>query len=223
MELFTIANENDYEIKSYNKVYLKKISYSEEECIKILNEAKNYFFTRKIESESTDFNDRYSSSTTYYEQINYSNLVVKDNKFNGVVANGLGRYDDFYMVCTLEKIEASWYDGSVYSYIEKTYKLRKYDFPEEALEFIHKYHIHLNLIAKKVVDDEEILDFENNVDYYLTAFDVILVDGVAVGLKYNDHEFRLDVPGSIENKYVEVKYYASKFNYYYTYTLEETK
>ena len=45
MILFTITNENDYEILTDNKYYLKKCEYSVQEYEEIINEAKKYYFS----------------------------------------------------------------------------------------------------------------------------------------------------------------------------------
>ena len=92
MEIYTIATSDDYDVKANNNIYLKKVSYTFEESNRLLEVAKKYYYTYLVESESTDFNDRYSSSNTYYEQINKSNMIVKDNEFYGVIVYGLEKH-----------------------------------------------------------------------------------------------------------------------------------
>ena len=221
MKLFTVASYDDYEIEVNNSLCLKKVDYSYEEYLSFIEEAKKYYYTIVIESESTDFNDRYSSSTTYYEQINRFNIVIKDNKFYGAVVWGLGKIHSEYVVCTLDRMNYNYYDGSCYSYIERTIDLRKYDLSVEALDFVQKYYILTNVKAFKVKKEGEKLDTDSNYKYYLTAHDVILEDGKAVGLKHEGREYRLDMPGGSEHKWVEVKQYGCTYNYYYTSTIVE--
>ena len=59
----------------------------------------NYYYSRRIVSDETDLNDRYHDDVTYYEQINALNMIVKDDKFYGVIVSGLGRYDDYFVIC----------------------------------------------------------------------------------------------------------------------------
>ena len=221
MELFTVTIEGNFEIETNNSIKLKKVSYSKKQCEEFLEEAKKYYYTRLIESESTDFNDKYSSSVKYYEQVNLSNIVIKENKFYGVVAVGLGKYDKKFVICTLDNRVYNDYDGSVYSYVDKTYTLIEYTLPYEALDFVHKYYIELDVEVYKQTDEGEKFDSKNKLKYYLTAFDVILVDGKAVGLKHKEKEYRIDQPESMVQKSMEVKTYGCKYNYYYTYIMKE--
>ena len=216
MEIYTIATSDDYDVEANNNIYLKKVSYTFEESNRLLEVAKKYYYIYLVESESTDFNDRYSSSNTYYEQINKSNMIVKDNEFYGVIVYGLEKHQKEFYVCTLDNVEYNNFDGSCYSYVDKTYTLREYNLPQEALDFVHKYHISLNIISYKITDSGEEFDFESNHEYYLTAFDVIMENGKAVGLKHRNHEHRIDVEGRNIVKWQEVKQYGYNFNYYYT-------
>ena len=221
MELYTVTTEEKYEVLANKVIPLKKASYSKKQCEEFLEEAKKYYYTRVIESESTDFNDKYSSYAKYYEQVNLSNIVIKENKFYGVIVVGLGDYEKKFIVCSLDEREYNDYDGSVYSYVDKTYSLFQYTLPYEALDFVHKYYIELDVEVYKQTQNGEKFESKNTLKYYLTAFDVIMVDGKAVGLKFKEHEYRLDDLESMVYKYMEVKTYGSKFNYYYTYKMKE--
>ena len=221
MELYTVINEEKYDVLANGTIKLKKASYSRRQCVEFLEEAKKYYYTRCIESESTDFNDRYSDSVTYYEQVNLDNIVIKENKFYGVIVVGLGEYDKKYIICTLDDNKYKDFDGSVYSYVDKTYTLKEYNLPEEALDFVFKYYIELDVEVYRQISEGEEFESKNTLKYYLTAFNVIMVDGKAVGVKYKEHEYRLDDLESMVYKYMEVKTYGHKFNYYYTYKMKE--
>ena len=221
MELYTVVSGADYELQSNKGICLKKVNYSLDEYETILETAKRYYYKYVVESESTDFNDKYSSYNSYYIQINHSNLIVKDNKFYGVIVYGLEEYQRECYVCTLDEPSYNDYDGSCYSYVEKTYTLYEYELPEVALDFVHKYFISLNIKSYKVTKDGEEFDLESNHHYRLTAHDVILENGQAVGLKFRGLEYRLDIDGGNIHNWQEEKVYGYTFNYYYTAKLEE--
>ena len=198
MKLFTIATKKEYEIETYHHEYIKKVEYSEADCKRFLEEAKKYYCKYIWESESTDFNDRYSDSSVSYYQINYENMIIKDNEFYGAVVCGLARHNSRYIICTLEKLNARYYDGSDYSYVEQNYQLQKYELPTSAIDFVQEYYI--DKVIKYYTERErgDKLKDEYHYEITLTAFDVVMVDGVAVGLKYDGHEYRLDNPESLE-------------------------
>ena len=221
MKLFTITNEENHEIVTFDDIYLRKAEYSKKECKAFIEEAKKYYFTYLVESEDTDFNDRYSSSTKYYYQINLSNIVIKEDKFYGVVVSGLGRFNREYIICTFDEKEINIYDGSCYSYVDKTYTLCEYNLPQEALDFVFKYKIVMHQRVCKFINNEDIFDSESETSYYITAYDVIMENGIAVGLKYQGHEYLLNNPESLIYNVTEEKSYDCKYHYYYTYSLVE--
>lgn len=221
MKLFTITNEENHEIVTYDNIYLRKAEYSRKECRAFIEEAKKYYFSYNVESESTDFNDRYSSSSIRYYQINLSNIVIKEDKFYGVIASGLGRFDNAYVICTFDKLSVNIYDGSCYSYVDKTYTLHKYDLPQEALDFVYKYKIVMDNKVYKFKNNEEILDSSQIISYYLCAGDVIMENGLPIGVKCEGHEYLLNNPESLVNKKMEEKDYDCRYHYYYTYSLVE--
>ena len=45
MEIYTIATSDDYDVKANNNIYLKKVSYTFEESNRLLEVAKNYYYT----------------------------------------------------------------------------------------------------------------------------------------------------------------------------------
>ena len=219
MKLFTITSEENHEIVTFDDIYLRKAEYSKKECRAFIEEAKKYYFTYLVESEDTDFNDRYSSSSKYYYQINLSNIVIKEDKFYGVVVCGLDRFNSEYVICTFDQMEHEFHDGSCYSYVDKTYTMHKYDLPSESLDFVYKYKIIMDQRVCKFINNEDIFDSESQHTYYLTAYDVIMENGCAVGLRFNNHEFLLNKPESLVYEVVENKNYACAYHYYQTYKL----
>ena len=222
MKLFTIASIDDYEIETENNIYLKKVRYLKEDCLRFLLEAKKYYYTSEMESESTDFNDRYSSSYFRYEYINFENIVIKDNKFYGVMVMGADRVSSLKIVCTLDKMKVNYYDGSSYSYINRNFEIIENKDSEEAIEFSYKYYINKNVKIYKILEGNE--ELESNTDYvnHLISSYVIIDSGKPVGFKYEDREYRLNDDSKVYT-YSEIKQYGIKYNYVYTISIEKTK
>lgn len=221
MVLYTVVTGDNYEAIANNNIRLRKIKYSKKQYQSILLEAMNYYYSRRIVSDETDLNDRYHDDVTYFEQINALNLVVKDDKFYGAIVSGLERFDGHFIVCTLDNmiIEDSEING--YNSIDRTYKILKYDLPLAAKEFVHKYYIILKSSSYKVIDGKEVLHSECELNKYLLANSVILEDGVAVGALYEEHEFILNKPETMEFTKMTVDRYGITYHNYTTYKLIE--
>lgn len=222
MRLYTIASIDDYEIVTENGIYLKKVRYSKVDCLRFLIDAKKYYYTSAMESKSTDFNDRYSSSYLRYEHINFTNMVIKDNKFYGVMTMGASRYDTLKIVCTLDERKVNYYDGSCYSYIDRDFELIENTDSKEAIEFSYIYYINHNVKIYKLLEDTEVLESDNDNPNYLISRYVIMEEGKPVGFKYRDREYRLN-DETREYTYSEIKQYGYKFNYVYNISIEKTK
>ena len=224
MKLFTIATQQDHEIKTYNKHFIKLAYYTNEQCAQFLQSAKYYYIKLHGESESTDFNDNYSDSWTSYWPITLQNIVVKDGKFFGVVVCGNAKYDRDYIICTLNEPKAHWYDGSDYSSTSKDYYLQKYDLPECALDFAQAYHIAqvTNEYKKGNEGREDSLKQTYNYTHLLMADDVLVENGLAIGVKHGDRTYLLADPTTLIQTFTEQdKYVASRY-YVKTFTLTKT-
>lgn len=219
MLLFTIVDENDYEILTQNKYCLKKVDYTIEEYNVIINEAKKYYYSYRVISDKTDMSDRYHSDDTYYYSVNMTNVLVKDKKFYGVILHGLGPYHNYYLVATIDDaiIDDSELNG--YNSIDRTYKLLPYDIEGEALDFAVKYYVTCHKKTMKVKDEKEELFADSIWDYYPIADDVIVKDGKAIGVKIRDHEYILEDKQSLYYSTFKEEFYGYKYREYADYKL----
>ena len=192
MLLFTIANENDYDILTKNLYYLKKVDYTKEEYETIINEAKKYYFSYNIVIDDTDMSDKYHSDDTTYYSINITNMLVKDKKFYGVILHGLQAIHSYYLVATIEDAIIDDSEVNGYNSIDRTYKLLPYDIEGEALDFAVKYYVTCHKKTVKVKDGNEELFSDSIWDFFPLADDVIVKDGKAIGVKIRGHEYILD-------------------------------
>ena len=193
MKLYTIATQQDCEIVTYHKQYLKLAEYTQAHCQRLMDQAKYYYVKLHGESESTDFNDNYSDSWTNYYPITLQNILVANGNFVGAVVQGTGKYERSYVICTIDAPKAHWYDGSDYSSTSKDYFLLKYDLPECALDIAKDYVISqtsLQYIKGNGSKPDKLTD-TYNYTHLLMAFDVLVENGVAIGVKKFDHTFLL--------------------------------
>lgn len=193
MKLFTLATSTDYEIITYHKQYLKLVEYTDELCQQFLQSSKHYYIKLHGESESTDFNDNYSDSWTNYYPITLQNILVANGKFAGAVVCGTEKYAKNYIICTTDTPKAHWYDGSGYSSTSKDYFLLQYNLPESALDVAQNYYVAQTTLQYKKgngTKPDKLTD-TYNYTHLLTAFDVVVEDDVAIGVKLFDHIFLL--------------------------------
>ena len=108
MKLYTVVENSDF--KTIDNVHLSQCEYSLEQYKSFVEEAKKHYLYTRVISDETDMNDNYHSDYSYYTQINESNIVIKDNKFFGVIAYGLTRSSSFKAIVSLEKKEISKYE-----------------------------------------------------------------------------------------------------------------
>ena len=224
MKLHTVATFSDHQIETYHHQYLKLVDYTEQQCQELMQQAKHYYVKLYGESESTDFNDRYSDCWTRFYPITLQNVLVEDGKFAGVVVYGTEKYDDCHIVCTLQEPKAHWYDGSDYSSISRDYFLMKYDLPICALDFAQTYHVALESKEYKRRNGTKADKLENTYNYVypLMAWDVIVQDGIAVGAKHNDHTYLIGDASTLSYQIVENDKYVSSRYLVKTFTLAKT-
>lgn len=193
MKLHTLATQQNHEIVTYHKQYLKLVEYTQADCQRLMDQAKHYYIKMHGESESTDFNDNYSDSWTNYYPITLQNILVANGNFVGAVVQGTGKYERSYVICTLDTTKAHWYDGSDYSSTSKDYFLLKYDLPECALDIAKDYVITQTSLQyqKGNGSKPDKLTDTCNYTHLLMAFDVLVENGVAIGVKKFDHTFLL--------------------------------
>ena len=193
MKLHTLATQQNHEIVTYHKQYLKLVEYTQADCQRLMDQAKYYYIKLHAESESTDFNDNYSDSWTNYYPITLQNILVANGNFVGAVVQGTGKYERSYVICTLDTTKAHWYDGSDYSSTSKDYFLLKYDLPECALDIAKDYVITQTSLqyTKGNGSKPDKLTDTYNYTHLLMAFDVLVENGVAIGVKKFDHTFLL--------------------------------
>ena len=193
MKLHTLATQQNYEIVTYHKQYLKLVEYTQADCQRLMDQAKYYYIKLHAESESTDFNDNYSDSWTNYYPITLQNILVANGNFVGAVVQGTGKYERSYVICTIDAPKAHWYDGSDYSSTSKDYFLLKYDLPECALDIAKDYVITQTSLqyTKGNGSKPDKLTDTYNYTHLLMAFDVLVENGVAIGVKKFDHTFLL--------------------------------
>ena len=224
MKLYTIATQQDCEIVTYHKQYLKLAEYTQADCKRLMDQAKYYYVKLHGESESTDFNDNYSDSWTNYYPITLQNILVANGNFVGAVVQGTDKYERSYVICTLDTPNAHWYDGSDYSSTSKDYFLLKYDLPECALDIAKDYVItQTSLQYKKgngTKPDKLIETYHYT--HLLMAFDVIVENDVAIGVNKFDHTFLLADQSTLEHKVIADDKYVSTNYFVKTLTLTKT-
>lgn len=216
MQLYTVVENNDNATKTVDGIYVEKKNYSNKELVEFIEIAKYYYIHIHTETESTDFNDNYSDSWDNYINCNYLNLVIKDDKLYGFIASGLSTYNGDFVVLTFDKPELKLIDGSVYSSIDKTFKLKKYDLPEEALDLIQNVRITRSYKCFRVIKEEEKFDSEGTDSYFINGFDCVVEDGKVLCIKCCDRTFVLDDFTTYEQNYVvDSVVGVVKYRYYY--------
>ena len=194
MELYTVVEPNDNAVKAIGGIYIEKKEYSNKELKKYLEIAKHYYIHIYTETESTDFNDRYSDSWSKDIPCNYLNLVIKEDQLYGFIAYGLERLREI-VILTFEKDSLRLFDGSDYSSIDREFTLKKYAFDEAVLDIPMKYKVTRTQTSYKVKNDELVEPpLEGRATYNLTCFDVVVSDGMPVGIKVGEVSFDLNNP-----------------------------
>ncbi len=223
MKLHTVATFSDHQIETYHHQYLKLVEYTDQQCQQLMQQAKYYYVKMDGERESTDFNDRYSDSWTSFFPITLENILVEDGKFVGAVVSGTVT-KRCYVICTLQSPKANWYDGSSYSYTNKDYFLMQYDLPTSALDFAQTYHVALESKEYKRGNGTKADKLESTYNYVypLMAWDVIVLDGIAVGAKHNDRTYLIGDDSTLTHQIVENDSYVSTRYYVKTFTLAKT-
>ena len=118
-----------------------------------------------------------------------------------------------------------WYDGGAYSSTSKDYFLLKYDLPECALDFAQAYHIaQVTKEYKKGNGSKpDKLTDTYNYTHLLMAFDVLVENGVAIGVKHNNRTYLLADPTTLSQTFTEQDEYVASRYYIKTFTLTKTK
>lgn len=216
MELYTVVERNENAKKALGGIYILKKEYSNKEVNKFLEIAKHYYIHIHTETDSTDFNDRYSDSWDNYITCNYLNLVIKEDELFGFIAYGLGKYDEDVVILTFDKTELTLLDGSCYSSIDRTFKLKKYDLCEEVLDLVQTLRVTRKYKCYKLVDEKEVFDSEGSDTYFLNGFDFVVLDGKAKEVKCCGRSFELANLDTYKQEYVvENTHGVVKYRYYY--------
>ena len=222
MELFTVVEKNENANKVLGGYYIEKKKYSNKEVSKFIEVAKHYYVKVHTETESTDFNDRYSDSWDNYIGCNTLNLVIKEDEVYGFIASGLRKHDEDFVVLTFDKPKLTLIDGSVYSSVDKTYTLHKYNLPIEALDLVQKVTVTRRFKCYKLVDGVEKFDSEGATIFYLNAFDAVIEDDKVLGVKCCDKIFLTDDLSTHNQEYVEEHTLGViKYRYYYNIVLNK--
>ena len=219
MELFTVVNDSSDTIKCNSNIFIKKMEYSSVLLEQFIDVIKHYYVKMVGESEDTDFNDRYSSSWTNIFPCNLENVVIKDDKVFGFIVSGLNQVNEKLIVLTFDNDHYNYYDGSCYSYIEKDYYLKKYDFDSIYLDIAVSHKVKKSYKIYKIIDGKEVLDTEGEQTFDLTAFDIKEENGNILIVK-NDILFKY----KDENSYIQenVKEYVLgvvSYREYFIYSL----
>ena len=127
----------------------------------------------------------------------------------------LGVNKDF-VILTFDKTELILIDGSVYSSIDKTFKLKKYDLPVEVLDLVQSVRITRDYKCYKIVDEKEKFDTEGSDTYFINGFDCIVENGKVLGIKCCDRTFILHDLSTYKQDYTVDNVYGSvKYRNYY--------
>ena len=118
-----------------------------------------------------------------------------------------------------------WYDGGAYSSTSKDYFLQKYDLPECALDFAQVYHI--AQVTKEYKKGNEgradSLKETYNHTHLLMAGDVLIEDGIVIGVKHNNRTYLLADPTTLSQTFTEQDEYVSTRYSVVTLALTKTK
>lgn len=190
MKIYTIVQNSNF--KTIDNVYLSQCEYSLEQYKSFVEEAKKYYLYTRVVSDETDMNDNYHSDHSYLTRIYQNNIVIKDNKFFGVVAHGLGRYSSFKAIVSLEKEEISKNEEEGYNSTSRMFKLCKYDYNDEILNYPYEHCIKVESFVREDSEGKEIVKKESERIISLDCSYLVIKNDKVVGVKLNDIDFTFD-------------------------------
>lgn len=190
MKLYTVCDTKDgtYEV---NKLGIRLEEYSFEDYKRFISQANKYYVLREMEWYETDMSDSDSGSIRDKSDINYANMIIKDNSLYGVIVKTRNTTPE-YAILDFKSMHAQGSFGGGYSVLDYDWWLK-----EKSVTTLNDF----SEIVNYALVYENIFYIHGKIDSYSREIRGFLEDeavtknGKIVGVKSalaKDHEFIFD-------------------------------
>lgn len=201
MKLYTYCKKDEAEILCYNKEDgVKLVEYSFEDYLKLIEEAKKYYITYYHYWYDTDMSDSDEGSSSDSYPINFSNMIIKDNKLYGVLVKNSNDFPD-YLILELKKENVKLELGGGYNTNSFTWSLKKHKVDEETSNYVLVHEI-IQVSTNKNTRKKSLSIYKRKILGFLDKNQVFENDKL-VGFNYYGNEFRLDDSSNWIQKNIE--------------------
>lgn len=190
MKLYTYCTQDEAEILCYNKEEgVKLVEYSYQEYLAFIKEVCKYYIHYYHSWYETDMSDRDEGSTSDDYGINYSSLVIKDNKVYGVLVKNSNDFPDYLiLVLKNEKVELEL--GGGYNSNSFDWSLKKHELDDETTNYVLIHEL-IQVSTDKKTNKKSISIYKRKIISFLEGNQAFEGDKL-VGFKYCGYEFKLD-------------------------------
>ena len=223
MHFYTVCTKKEGALALPNNLFVEKQDYDAARTRALMSYVKHFYIRIDVESEDTDFNDRYSHSSTRLVPCNAENLIVKDGEPYGFIAYGLERFERPFIVLTEENPKAWDGEHSGYSSLDRDFYLKRYECKEAVMELAARYRL-VTVTKDYKIKDGHIMKKSETVSErvkYFTAFDVENEDGAYVlkdeRITYRVPDEENEIKETVEDRVLGVVPYRA----YRTFRLEK--
>lgn len=193
MKLYTLCELEDALIKTsgLDSYGIKLEEYSYDDYLNFIKEAGEYYIDEYHYWYETDMSDRDEGSTRSKFTINYSNMIIKDNKLFGVLIKTNNYFPKYYIYKFKEEkygIDLSGgYNENSFTW---TYKNNE--------KFTREYILVKEVISTKKgsIKKEDVSSYHREI-IGLFENNYIVKDNKILGFKLDNHEYLLSVPSSL--------------------------
>ena len=194
MKLYTYCEKDEAKIVCHNKTEgVKLVEYSYQEYLAFIKEVCKYYIHYYHSWYETDMSDRDEGSTSDDYGINYSSLVIKDNKVYGVLVKNSNDFPDYLiLVLKNEKVELEL--GGGYSSNSFDWSLKKHELDDETPNYVLIHEL-IQVSTDKKTNKKSISIYKRKIISFLEGNQVFEGDKL-IGFKYCGYEFKLDDPST---------------------------
>ena len=190
MKLYTYCEKDEAKIVCHNKTEgVKLVEYSYQEYLTFIKEVCKYYIHYYHSWYETDMSDRDEGSTSDDYGINYSSLVIKDNKVYGVLVKNSNDFPDYLiLVLKNEKVELEL--GGGYSSNSFDWSLKKHELDDETPNYVLIHEL-IQVSTDKKTNKKSISIYKRKIISFLEG-NQVFEEGKLVGFKYCGYEFKLN-------------------------------
>ena len=205
MRLYTYCLKDEAEILCYNKKEgVKLVEYSYEDYLNFIEEAKKYYINYYHYWYETDMSDRDEGSTSDNYPVNYSNIVIRDNKLYGVLVKNSDDFPD-YQILVLKNEKVKLELGGGYNENSFEWVLKKHEIHEETFNYVLVHEL-IQVSTDKNNEEKHLSIYKRKIIGFL-AKNQIFENDKLVGFTYDNYQFKLDDSSTWINKISKEKEY----------------